>query len=471
MRLSLTSLFQYFAGSATAPPPAPPQPNLPTDRFSSGIKSVIAHGGFKSSVDQSTLTALAGVIAALESNEPIGDRLRASIEKQLADIDCPAALPWFKRAVEQGVRSEDLNVIRQTLITSAESTAYANAATVVETAALEKRELTDAETGSVAQGLRFAVELRAKLIGATTAKDITDALDDPAAMRTLLAQAKPSSSSLVATRASVPAKPDAPNRSVLQTVFAIADKVGGYHSYEIEGLENIPKTGPCIVAFNHSLATYDIVLFAKECYRERERPLRMLGDHLIFKTPGLAQFAKLCGVVDGRPAPARALVDDGQLVGVAPGGMLEALRPTSQAYELMWDQRRGFAKMAFESGTPVVLAACPTADDIFYVYENPLTKLAYEYAKIPVPVFTGRWGVTPLPKPAPLKHKLSKPIVPPPIPPASKPGDKAYDAALGKFHRELVDTMNVLMADALPEGALKPGAIRPQLPATAGASS
>src|SRR5262249_54043222 len=147
-----------------------------------------------------------------------------------------------------------------------------------------------------------------------------------------------------------------------------------YHQYEVRGLENIPAKGRCIVAFNHSLATYDIALFAREALARRERPLRMLVDHLFFKIPGINRIPKAIGLVDGKPQLARALLAEDELVGVAPGGMREALKPSSQAYEIMWDRQRGFARLALETQTPIVLAACPAADDLYRVIDNPITR-------------------------------------------------------------------------------------------------
>ena len=44
----------------------------------------------------------------------------------------------------------------------------------------------------------------------------------------------------------------------------------------------------------------------------------------------------------------------------------------------------GFARLAIETQTPIILAMCPKADDIYDVYSNSLTAWAYQKYRIPV---------------------------------------------------------------------------------------
>jgi len=409
-----------------------------------------------------TLSKFIGFLATMTAHlgEPMPQETKDAIEAELAKVNCPAAIPWFRKAVaaaEAGTAPapKDVESIKGALVTAAESRAFKIAATHLERAERESREPTAEESEAISMALMDAAKLRVALFGDIDADAALAAAKDPTLLQEMFAAREaPTGSSLVDVRGSTAiAKP---NTWLLDKIYAAIEPVKSYHGYSVEGVENIPKSGRCIIAFNHSLATYDIVLFAKELKEQRGRTMRMLGDHLIFKTPGVSQFATACGVVDGRPEPARQLVEEDQVVGVAPGGMAEMLRPTTEAYELMWDRRRGFAKMAFETGAPIVLAACPNADDLYYVYDNPITRAAYDYLKIPVPVFTGRFGVTPIPEPAELKHVLSKPIYPPPKPEGSKPGDEAYEAALNQFHQQLIAAMEGKMVEARTDLAPEP---------------
>ena len=128
----------------------------------------------------------------------------------------------------------------------------------------------------------------------------------------------------------------------------LLERLRDYHHYQVSGLEHVPSHGAALIVFNHSLATYDIVLFGARVYVSKHRLIASLADRLIFKTPILRQIAEHLGSVEGRPEAARALLAAGRLVGVAPGGMQEALRPSGDRYRLRWDRRFGFVKLALE---------------------------------------------------------------------------------------------------------------------------
>lgn len=208
-----------------------------------------------------------------------------------------------------------------------------------------------------------------------------------------------------------------------------------YHRHRVINVEAVPKTGPAIVAINHSLATYDAVMIGAAIYDHTGRVVRPLGDRAIFKTPFLAGYATHLGVVEGSQQAADQALDNGELIIVAPGGMREAMRPSTQAYELCWERRKGFIRLAARKGVPIILAACPRADEIYRVYNNPLTKLIYTKMRMPAPVARGI-GLTAIPRPVPLTHWLSDPI-----PPPAADNPAAIDAA----HAQIVETMTGLM--------------------------
>ena len=139
---------------------------------------------------------------------------------------------------------------------------------------------------------------------------------------------------------------------------------------------------------------------------------------------------------------ARSILEQNQLAVVAPGGMREALRPTSERYQLRWAKRRGFCRLALETNSPIILAACPGADDLFTVYSTSLTKAAYKTLKIPLPLLRG-WGPTLMPRPIRLTHVLSKPIVPNPI-----TGNVPTEAEIDALHRIVQIQMEKTMAVA-----------------------
>lgn len=231
---------------------------------------------------------------------------------------------------------------------------------------------------------------------------------------------------------------------LIQTVLPVAQALRLYHRHEVVGLENVPRDSRVLVVVNHSLATYDIVLLMTAFYTDLKRLPRPLIDRLFFRIPYLGDLTQHFGAVQGSPEVARHLLESEELVTVAPGGMREALRPSSERYQIRWEKRYGFVKLAMEAQAPIVLAACPKADDLYDVYENPVTE--YVYKRFKVPLFLARGlGPTPLPRPVKLVHILSEPIHPP------QPGstEREHEKRAKALHAQLVKRMNELISQAI----------------------
>ena len=47
---------------------------------------------------------------------------------------------------------------------------------------------------------------------------------------------------------------------MVQLLVSMLDRLKARHSYTVSGLHNIPQ-GPCLIVVNHSLATYDVMMF------------------------------------------------------------------------------------------------------------------------------------------------------------------------------------------------------------------
>lgn len=228
------------------------------------------------------------------------------------------------------------------------------------------------------------------------------------------------------------------------SLLPIVNALRLYHRHEVVGMENIPKDSQCLLVVNHSLATYDIGLLFAAVYEKTGRLTRPLIDRLFFRVPFLGDVMSFFGSVQGTPDNAKDLLYSGNIVAVAPGGMQEALRPSTERYQIRWDRRYGFARLAIETGTPIVLAACPKADDIYDVYPSPITKWAYQAFKIPVFIARG-FGLTPLPRPVKLVHHLSEPMIPP------KPLDnpEAFKRQVQRFHAKICKRMEMLIGEAI----------------------
>jgi 1-acyl-sn-glycerol-3-phosphate acyltransferase len=231
--------------------------------------------------------------------------------------------------------------------------------------------------------------------------------------------------------------------SYVATVFA---PLRLYHRYELRYAERLPRHGPVLLVCQHSVASYDLFLLALGLLQATGRCVRALGHkQLWFLHPRLARLSERLGVVAGTPDAGQRLLAAGELVAVAPGGAREALRPSTERFQVSWQGRTGFARLAMQTGAQVVLAATPAADRIFTVYDNPLTRVLYERFRI-APALLRGLGPTLIPRPVKLISYLSEPIEP--------PRGELSESAVESFRSLCEQRMKALIAEGVREEGL-----------------
>lgn len=203
-----------------------------------------------------------------------------------------------------------------------------------------------------------------------------------------------------------------PSEAVYRRAVAVMRPLQLYHRHHVAGLHHMPAHGGVLLVVHHTFATYDSFLLGLAIAEHTGRVMRGLGDDLIFRTPGTRTLGRSVGLVPASPGAGLRLLRSGAVVGVAPGGMWEALRGRTERYRTRWGRRRGFVRLALHAGCPLVLAACRAGDDLYTVYDNPVTRRVYERWHVPLPVVRG-FGPTLIPRPVRLTHHLSAPIQPP----------------------------------------------------------
>lgn len=176
-----------------------------------------------------------------------------------------------------------------------------------------------------------------------------------------------------------------------------------YHDHKVVGMEHVPREGAALFVHNHSLSTYDNLLLGAAVYLELGRLVHGLGDRLMFRIPGLSGFMSRIGFVDANMESARRFLSEGHMVGLTPGGMREALKPSTRRYQLLWEDRKGFVRLSILSNTPIILAANPRGDEIFTVLPSSVTNAMYRRFKLPLPLAYGR-AFLPIPRPVALTH-------------------------------------------------------------------
>ncbi len=123
-----------------------------------------------------------------------------------------------------------------------------------------------------------------------------------------------------------------------------------------KGAENIPSTGPVIVASNH-MSYLDVLVFTHFLYRNGRAP-RYLGKSGVFKVPVIGKILLAAGQIpveretsDAKKAVdhAKILLEKGHMLGVYPEGTLT--RDPD-----MWPMvaKTGCARLALATDTPVI---------------------------------------------------------------------------------------------------------------------
>nr|XP_060631306.1 monoacylglycerol/Diacylglycerol O-acyltransferase-like [Anolis sagrei ordinatus] len=124
------------------------------------------------------------------------------------------------------------------------------------------------------------------------------------------------------------------------------------HGYEIIGMENIPE-GPGIIVLYHGALAYDYSFLVNKIFLLTGRLCHSVVDNKLYIVPGLKLYFDLFGCIPGNRAKCVEILKKGQVLGIIPGGMKEAVF-SDHNYELMWDNRTGFAHVALEAKVPII---------------------------------------------------------------------------------------------------------------------
>ena len=177
-----------------------------------------------------------------------------------------------------------------------------------------------------------------------------------------------------------------------------------YLRVKCEGHYNIPKEGPVIVIGNHSgFMGFDALMIGHQIHLLRKRIPRIIAHKLWFFKPEIAVHAHKLGLVPATIDNGLKLLEKDQILLLFPEGEEGNFKPTRYRYRLR-KFRRGFVRLALQTGAPIVPAIVIGAE------ETNITLSQIRWAKdligiiIPVPL-----NVVPLP--AKWSIKFLPPIV------------------------------------------------------------
>ncbi len=127
-----------------------------------------------------------------------------------------------------------------------------------------------------------------------------------------------------------------------------------YFRLEIEGVENLPKSGPVIIAPNHSgFTAMDAMIVAYIIQEKTGRTPRVLTHHLWFLTKTTALPANKLGFIEANYENGVSYLKKKQMIVLFPEGEHGNFKPTSKRYQLQ-EFKRGFIRMALATQASIV---------------------------------------------------------------------------------------------------------------------
>ena len=197
-----------------------------------------------------------------------------------------------------------------------------------------------------------------------------------------------------------------------------------YFGAEVRGWENLPAAGPYLVIGNHSggAETNDAAFFMARWIEEKgpEAPIYGLAYDLLFAYPVVGKLFPKLGMLPASAENARKALAQDAVVLDFPGGDYEVFRPWTHRNKIEFGGRKGFIKIALETGVPVVPMTIHGAHQSTFVLTRG-RELAHRLGleRLRIKVFPLIWnipfGLTPayvpsLQLPAKVTVQLGKPL-------------------------------------------------------------
>lgn len=178
-----------------------------------------------------------------------------------------------------------------------------------------------------------------------------------------------------------------------------------YFRVTSHGIENVPRTGPVVVAANHSgMLPIDGAMLYLDLVRNLDPPRvpRVVADLFVPRLPFVFLYFNRVGAVAGDRATMHRLLDENELVVVFPEGTPGIGKPFSERYHLQ-PFRVGHAELALKHCAPVVPVAIIGAEEQwpqlarierFHLFGAPY--LPVPATPVPLPVHFHIWYGPPI---------------------------------------------------------------------------
>jgi 1-acyl-sn-glycerol-3-phosphate acyltransferase len=158
---------------------------------------------------------------------------------------------------------------------------------------------------------------------------------------------------------------------VQKAIFTVADLIGPVVDLSriyVDGLENLPRDGRFLLVGNHTTSGWaEIVLTPYFVHRELGVRVRGLATRQLADMRGIGRdVMEAAGAVVGDPETGAELMRQGETVLVFPGGGRDMLKFKGEEYQLLWQGRSGFARLAIAHDYPIVPVGLVGGDDVYH---------------------------------------------------------------------------------------------------------
>lgn len=233
----------------------------------------------------------------------------------------------------------------------------------------------------------------------------------------------------------------------------------GLYPVDAAGFDNLPEGAPAMIVSNHSggSTVLDCIGFAFAWYRHfgPTRPLHFLAHEILMATRFTGPLFEEIGVLRTSRCLAREVLDEHRRdIMVMPGGDRDTWRPWRDRHRVRFSGHKGYARLALQTGVPVVPLAHIGAHDTLMVLTDGMTIAQrlrlHDLFRIDVfPIHLSLpWGVgigpwPHLPVPTTLHYRLGAPV---PLPCEATPSPSEalvaeYDRRVRLALQEQLDTL------------------------------
>ncbi len=160
-------------------------------------------------------------------------------------------------------------------------------------------------------------------------------------------------------------------QAMQKAIFAVADLIApavDLSRVYVDGLENLPRDGRFLLVGNHTTSGWaEIVMTPYFVHRELGVRVRGLATRQLADMRGIGrEVMEAAGAVVGDPETGAELMRQGETVLVFPGGGRDMLKFKGEEYQLLWQGRSGFARLAIAHDYPIVPVGLVGGDDVYH---------------------------------------------------------------------------------------------------------